>query len=108
MLFLKEFDFKVKLFILINKMFNLKCLITLKERQNKLHHSSVVFRITCSCKSTYIDLTSRNLITQLKNHDFSSPTRQDSDVSKHLTNNSNHKIGFNKTEVMAQITGRNY
>ena len=52
--FLKKLDFKVT-FILINETFNLKRLFTFKERQNKLHRSSVVYRITCSCKSTYID-----------------------------------------------------
>ena len=69
--FLKKLDFKVT-FILINETFNLKRLFTFKERQNKLHRSSVVYRITCSCKSTYIGQTSRNLITRLKNHDPSS------------------------------------
>ena len=52
--FLKKLDFKVT-FILINETFNLKRLFTFKKRQNKLHRSSVVYRITCSCKSTYID-----------------------------------------------------
>ena len=84
--FLKKLDFKVT-FILINETFNLKRLFTFKERQNKLHRSSVVYRITCSCKSTYIGQTSRNLITRLKNHDPNSLHRQDTDVSKHLTDN---------------------
>ena len=99
--FLKKFDFKVT-FILINETFNLTRLFTFKERQNKLHRSSVVYRITCSCKSTYIGQTSRNLITRLKNHDPYSPNRQDTDVSKHLTDNPDHKIDFDKTEIMAQ------
>ena len=99
--FLKKLDFKVT-FILINKTFNLKRLFTFKERQNKLHRSSVVYRITCSCKSTYIGQTSRNLITRLKNHDPNSPNRQDTDVYKHLTDNPDHKIDFDKTEIMAQ------
>ena len=50
--FLKKLDFKVT-FILINETFNLKRLFIFKERQNKLHRSSVVYRITCICKSTY-------------------------------------------------------
>ena len=80
----------------------LKRLFTFKERQNKLHRSSVVYRITCSRKSTYIGQTSRNLITRLKNHDPTSPNRQDTDVSKHLTDNPDHEIDFDKTEIMAQ------
>ena len=99
--FLKKLDFKVT-FILINETFNLKRLFTFKERQNKLHRSSVVYRITCSCKSTHIGQTSRNLITRLKNHDPNSPNRQDTDVSKHLTDNPDHKIELDKTEIMAQ------
>ena len=81
--FLKKLDFKVT-FILINETFNLKRLFTFKERQNNLHRSGVVYRITCSCKSTYIGQTSRNLITRLKNHNPNSPNGQDTDASKHL------------------------
>ena len=51
-------------FILVNKAFNLKRLFTFEKRQNKLHRSGVVYRITCSCKSTYIGQTFRNLITR--------------------------------------------
>ena len=48
--FLKKLDFKIT-FLLINETFNVKRLFTFKERQNKLHRSGVVYRITCSCKS---------------------------------------------------------
>ena len=99
--FLKKLDFKVT-FILINQTFNSKRLFTLKKHQNKLHCSIVVYRITCSFKSAYVSQTSKNLITRLKNHDPTSPNRQDTDVSKHLTDNSDHKIDFGKTEIMAQ------
>ena len=99
--FLKKLDFKVTS-ILINETFNLKRLFTFKERQNKLHRSSVVYRITCSCQSTYIGQISRNLITQLKNHDPTSPNRQVTNVSKHLTDNPRSKIDFDETEIMAQ------
>ena len=99
--FLKKLNFKVT-FILMNETFNLKRLFTFKERQNKLHRSSVVYRITCSCESTYIGQTSRNLITPLKYHDPTSPYRLDTNVSKHLTDNPNQKIDFDKTEIMAQ------
>ena len=101
--FLKKLDFKDK-FILINKTCNLKRLFTFKEKQyqNKLRRPSVFCRITCSCKSTYIAQTSRNLITRLKNHDPTSLNRQNTDVSKHLTDNPNHKIAFDQTEMTAQ------
>ena len=98
--FLKKLDFQVT-FILINETFTLKRLFTFKERQNKLHRSSVVYRITCSSKSTNIGQTSRNLITRLKNHDPTSPNRQDTDVSKHLTDNPYHNTDFDEREIMA-------
>ena len=100
--FFFKLDFTAK-FILINKTFNLKRLFTFKEKQyqNKLRRPSVFCRITCSCKSTYIAQTSRNLITRLKNHDPTSPNRQNTDVSKHLTDNPNHKIAFDQTEMTA-------
>ena len=100
MVFRKKLDFEVT-FILINETFNLKRFFTFNECQNKLRRSSVVYRITCSCKSTYICQTFRNLITRLKNQDPTSPNRQDTDVSEHLTDNSDHKIDFDKTEIMA-------
>ena len=43
-----------------------------------------------------------NLITQLKNHDPTSPDRQDADLSKHLADNPDHKIDFDESEAMAQ------
>ena len=49
-----------------------------------------------------IGQTSRNLNTRLKNHGPTSPNRQDTDVSKHLTDNLDHKIDFDKTEIIAQ------
>ena len=38
----------------------------------------------------------------VKNHDPTSPNRQDTDVFKHLTDNPDHEIDFDKTEIMAQ------
>ena len=66
--FLKKLYSQVT-FILINETFNSKRLFTFKERQTKLRRSSVIYRITCSRKSTYTGQTSRNLISRFKNHD---------------------------------------
>ena len=74
--FLKKLFSKVT-FILINETFNSKRLFTFKERQNKLRRSSVIYRITCSRKSTYTGQTSRNLISRFKNHDPTSSNIQD-------------------------------
>ena len=43
------------------------------------------------------------LITRLKNHNPTTPNRQDTDVFKHLTYNPDHKIDFDDLEIMAQI-----
>ena len=105
--FLKKLDFKVT-FILINETFNLTRLFTFKERQNKLHRSSVVYRITCSCKSTYIDwldFQKSNYSVKKSRPYFAKQTKQTllrQIVSKHLTDNPNHKIDFDKTKIMAQ------
>ena len=48
--FLKKLDFKVT-FILINETFNLKRLFTFKERQNKLHRSSVIIASHAAVKA---------------------------------------------------------
>ena len=98
---MKKLDFKVT-FILINETFDLKRLFAYKERQNNLRRSSVAYCITCTCKSTYIDQTSRNLTIRLKNHDFTLPNEQDIDISKHFTDNLDHKIDSDQPKVMAQ------
>jgi len=97
--FLKTLKFNDK-FMLINETFNLKWMFKYKEYQENLHRSCVMYWITCSCKSTYIGQTSRNLITRLKNHDPDLASRQDTDVSKHLTENPDHKTNFTETEIL--------
>ena len=77
---MRKWDFKVK-FTLINETLNLKRLFTFKERLNQLHRSSVVYRIT---KNVYW-LELQEFDTPHKNRDPTSPTIQDTDVSKHLT-----------------------
>ena len=48
------------------------------------------------------DFQESTVITRLKDDGPTSPNRQDTDVSKHLTNNPDHKIDFDETEIMAQ------
>jgi len=59
----------------INETFSLKRLFKCKEYQENLHRSYAVYQITCSCKSTSIVQTSRNLNTCLKNHKPDSASR---------------------------------
>ena len=43
------------------------------------------------------DLQEFDYCSRLKNHDTTSPNRQDTDVSKHLTDNPDYKIDFDET-----------
>jgi len=48
---------------------------------------------------SFIVIYSRNIIARLKNHDTDSALRQDTDVSKHVAENPDHKINFTETEI---------
>ena len=48
------------------------------------------------------DFQESTVITRLKDDGPTSPNRQDTDVSEHLTNNPDHKIDFDETEIIAQ------
>ena len=65
-----------------------------KDRQSLLHLSVAVYQLTCSCDQNYIGQTKRNLI--LNEHQ----TCEDSEVCKHLLNNSNHEINFDLPKIL--------
>ena len=73
-----------------------------KEQQQILHQYGVVYKISCNCGSSYIGQTSRNLITRINNHDPSSKTPQNTDVTRHLTDNPNHAVCFNNPIILAR------
>ena len=54
----------------------------------------VVYRLTCSCGSSCIGQTRRNLINRLKKHSNSDK----SEVCRHLTDNPDHKVDFAKLQ----------
>ena len=89
-------------FILIDTTFNFEKLFQYKEQQEKLQKFGVVYEIQCSCGSKYIGQTRRNLITRLKEHNSNCSPNQETDVTKHLIENSNHNINFNNVKILAQ------
>jgi len=79
----------------INETFNLK-LIT--------ETFKCCIELSVVSKSIYIGQTSRNLISRLKNHEHDSVSRQETDDSKHLTENPDHKINLTEVEILANRT----
>ena len=52
--------------------------------------------LACSCGSSYIGQTRRNLINRLKEHSSSDK----SEVCRHLTDNPDHKVDFAKPDIL--------
>ena len=57
----------------------------------------VVYKLTCSCGSSYIGQTRRNLINRLKVHSSSDK----SEVCRHLMDNPDHKMDFAKPNILS-------
>ena len=60
-------------------------------KQPLLMKSGIVYKLTCSCGSTYIGQTRRNLLSGSKEH----ATSEKSEVCKHLLQNHTHHVDFN-------------
>jgi len=71
-----------------------------KEKQPTLYRSHVVYKLNCSCDSTYIGQTRRNLKTRLDEHNPASKLNHQSDVTKHIYENPTHTIDFNAPEIL--------
>ena len=71
-----------------------------KEHQPKLVRSNVVYQLTCSCDSVYIEQTLSNLRARLDDHNPAANSNQQSDVAKHLLENPTHFINFNEPEIL--------
>ena len=65
--------------------------------QKTLMKYGVVYKLTCSCGSSYIGQTRRNLIDRLKEH-YSSDK---SEVCRHLMDNPDHKVDFAKPNMLS-------
>ena len=99
--FFKKANLDCKL-ILINTTFNIGKLFQYKDRQEKLQKYGVVYKLKCTCGSTYIGQTKKKLLTRLKDHNPSCLLNQETDVTKHLTENENHRINFNDVDILAE------
>ena len=97
--FCAKLDFETK-FLIINDTYSSKNVFKHKEQRKIFHQYGVVYEIKCDCGSSYIGQTSRNLITRINNHDPSSKTPQDTDVTRHLTDNPNHTVCFNNPIII--------
>ena len=71
---------------------NFRC----KNKQPLLMKSGIVYKLTCSCESTYIGQTRRNLLSRIKEH----ATSEKSDVCKHLLQNPTHRVDFNTPTIL--------
>ena len=89
-------------FRFIHETNKLKKCFTYKDKQNHLHRSSVVYKLTCTCGSNDIGQTRRNLITRINEHKFD----QRSEVCKHLLTNPAHRLNFKQPEILGSIVGQ--
>ena len=103
--FCAKLNFETK-FLLMNNIYILKDVFEHKKQHQILHQYGVVYEISCNCGSSYIGQTSLNLITGINNHDPSSKTPQDMDVTRHLTDNPNHTVRFNDLIILAKSDHR--
>jgi len=86
-------------FRFIHETNQLKKSFTYKDKQNHLRRSSVVYKLTCTCGSSYIGQTRRNLITRIIEHKFD----QRSEVCKHLLANPMHRFNVKQPEILGSI-----
>ena len=91
---------KVRLCVIYDR-FCIGDMFRFKDKQCTLCRSNVVYKSSCSCDSNYIGQTRRNLMSRLQTHNPKSKKSQNTDVTKHLVDNSRHKINnFDQPEIM--------
>ena len=67
-----------------------------KDKQPLLMKLGKVYKLTCSCGSTYIGQTRRNLLSRIKEH----ATSEKSEVCKHLLQNPSHRVYFDTPTIL--------
>ena len=82
---------------IIDNTWNIGHNFRLKDQQKTLMKYGVVYKLTCSCGSSYIGQTRRNLINRLKEHSSSDK----SEVCRHLMDNPDHKVDFAKPNILS-------
>ena len=59
--------------------------------------SRLVYKLTCSCGSTYISQTRYNLLSRIEKH----ATSEKSEVCEHLLQNPTHRMDFNTSMTLS-------
>ena len=67
-----------------------------KDKQPLLMKSRIVYKLICSCRSTYIGQARHNLLSRIKEH----ATSEKSKVCKHLLQNPIHRVGYNTPTIL--------
>jgi len=93
-------------FRMVHDSCKLENIFQVKERQELLHRSNVIYHVACSCGNTYIGETARNLVTRLNEHNPGSKKCKHTDVSDHLYKNSNHNVDFANPKILATARNR--
>ena len=91
----KHTDDKVSLYI-VDALSKIGENFRFKDKQPLLMKSGIVYKLTCSCGSTYIGQTRRNLLSRIKEN----ATSEKSEVCKHLLQNSSHRVDFNTPTIL--------
>ena len=91
----KHTDDKVSLYI-VDALLEIGENFRFKDKQPLLMKSGIVYKLTCSCGSTYIGQTRRNLLSRIKEH----TTSEISEVCKHLLRNPSHRVDFNTPTIL--------
>jgi len=73
----------------------LRSWFSIKDRQALLNRFNVVYKLTCSCGTSFIGQTQRNLINRIEEH----RTLLSSSVCRHLQANPDHWVDFHSPEV---------
>ena len=71
-----------------------------KDKQPLLMKSGIVYKLACSCGSTYISQTWHNLLNKIKEH----ATSEKSEVCK-LLQNPIHRMDFNTLTILGSENG---
>ena len=69
-----------------------------------LLHTNVVYRLKCSCGSSYIGQTRRNIKSRMEEHNPDAKFSYKTDDTKHLLDNPEHTIDFEHPEVLASAS----
>jgi len=82
-----------------HRTYNIDKLFPYKDRQALLQSSGVVYKLSCSCRQTYVGQTKHNLITRLNEHRIC----EESEVYRHLLENLKHTVDYKSPKILDRI-----